>query len=101
MYEVLVIISALVSIALLIGFFVMFKNIAFLKYHYYPIPKELKEKYNKARYLGRDDEALHFLQEFIWESLKRNNSKKNYDALKLEYNNDFLRFGAQFPQNPF
>jgi hypothetical protein len=101
MLEFLISISVIVSFALTIGFFLMFRNLAFIKYYYYPTTRELKENCNKSRYLGRDIEALHFLQEFVWASLKKNRSKKNYDSLKLEYNNDFLKFGSEFPLYPY
>lgn len=101
MYEFLITISVIMSFILTVGFFAMFRNISIIKYHYHPTAKSLKDNYNKSRYLGRDLEALHYLQEYVWATLKKNKSKKNYESLKLEFNDEFIKFGSQFPQYPY
>ncbi len=101
MYDFLIVVSVFVSLAYTIGFFHLVRNVNIIKQHLNPSEKELKENYNKSRYLGREVEALHFLQEYVWKALKNNSSKKNYDSLKLEFNNEFLRLGSQFPQYPY
>lgn len=66
-----------------------------------PGEEDLYQEYLKNRFLYRNDQALNFLQEYIWVAMKNDQSVKYYDALKLEHESKFIELGGRFPDHPY
>lgn len=59
------------------------------------------ERFYKSNNLGRDDEALYNLQEYIWLMINKNKSQSNYDQLKQIWDKSFIDLKSEFPEYPF
>lgn len=58
-------------------------------------------RYNKSRYLKRNEEALFNLQEYIWLSINKRKSMKYYEELKERWSSVFITLKSEFPDYPF
>lgn len=100
--EATLIIVAFINFIVLIMFFQLVKDVETIRATFFSkVPQYWLNEYTKHSYLKRDKDALYALQEYIWASMKKNKSEKNFEALRAKYEDRIKSLGAEFPDYPF
>jgi hypothetical protein len=98
MMEGLIVLGGFLSFILILLFFELVSHVRHIRQGMFSKnPEYWQKQYNKSLYLGRQDQALFALQEFIWYSMEKKKDKKTYDSLKEKYQPEFKRLGGEFP----
>lgn len=102
--EILVLIYGLVSLATLVGFFMIVINVAAIKTKMNK-GSDWWDKYLKHKFYGENELALVALREYMWDKMKRAREsgltdveKKQWEEnYKKEYGPLFEELGSQYP----
>lgn len=100
--EIILLISAFINFIVLIMFFQLVRDTEIIRRTFFNSnPTYWLDQYNKASYLNRDKDALRFLQEYIWASVKKDKSAKRYESLRSQHEKRIIELGSKFPKHPF